>query len=103
MPIPHLLLIGSFWKNSCARFLVAGFCITAHYFSIFPLNWVVDLHCRYWTMDCRHRFVLGVINRFGGWLWEMRFGEYYDLKRVAFFFPKSKHLAFNQGKPQREC
>ncbi len=61
MPIPHLLLIGSFWKNSCARLLVAGFCITAHYFSIFPLNWVVGLHCRYWRMDCRHRCYFALI------------------------------------------
>jgi hypothetical protein len=30
-------------------------------------------------------------------------GECYDLKWVAIFFPKCKHLAFNQGKPQREC
>ncbi len=62
MPIPHLLLIGCFWKNSCARFLVAGFCITSHYFSTFPLNWVVDLHCRYWRMDCRHRCYFALIS-----------------------------------------
>jgi hypothetical protein len=26
-----------------------------------PLNWVLDLHCRYWRMDCRHRCYFALI------------------------------------------